>query len=171
MDKLLENVKKELKEVEAQGLNMNNLDVIHKLVSLTKDLEQIKAMKECEKKKEGSDMRHEDYRDDYRDGYREERKGSYERYDEHDDYRRRGMSGRYRDTDRFHEHLDRLVDGAEAYEYNKSRYRHGDEGRIHEGLEKLMYALCMFVESTMDFAESPEEKEIIRKHVHKISKI
>ena len=36
------------------------------------------------------------------------------------------------------------------------------------GLEKLMYALCMFVESTMEFAESPREKEIIRKHIDKL---
>ena len=41
----------------------------------------------------------------------------------------------------------------------------GDESRVIEGLEKLMYAMCMFVESAMDFAETPQEKEVIRKHI------
>jgi hypothetical protein len=47
----------------------------------------------------------------------------------------------------------------------------GDESRVVEGLEKLMYAVCMLVESTMDFAETPTEKEIVRKHIQKISRI
>lgn len=38
-------------------------------------------------------------------------------------------------------------------------------------LKKMMYAVCMFVESAMDFAESPEEKEIIRKHVQKLKNL
>ena len=70
------------------------------------------------------------------------------------------------------EHMDRMMDGMDQYEYGKDRYMHGnDDGRMVEGLEKLMYALCMFVESAMDFAETPQEKEIIRKHVQKISRI
>lgn len=47
----------------------------------------------------------------------------------------------------------------------------GDSERMYDGLEKLMYAICMFIESTMDFAESPEEKEIIRKHIQKLKNI
>lgn len=30
---------------------------------------------------------------------------------------------------------------------------------------------CMFVESTMEFAETPQEKEIIRKHIQKLQKM
>ena len=68
------------------------------------------------------------------------------------------------------EHLDRINDGVEMYDYGRERYQHGDsEERIYEGLEKLMYAVCMFVESAMDFAETPEEKDIIRRHVQKMS--
>ena len=44
----------------------------------------------------------------------------------------------------------------------------GTQERMNEGLEKLMYATCVFIESMMDFAETPEEKEIIRRHIHKI---
>ena len=83
-------------------------------------------------------------------------------------YGRRG-SGRY---SRMRDHMERMMDGMDQYEYGKERYMHGgDEGRVMEGLEKLMYAMCMFVESAMDFAETPQEKEIIRKHVQKISKL
>jgi tRNA U34 5-carboxymethylaminomethyl modifying GTPase MnmE/TrmE len=68
--------------------------------------------------------------------------------------------------------MDRMIDGMDQYEYGKERYMHsGDESRVIEGLEKLMYAMCMFVESAMDFAETPQEKEVIRKHVQKISHI
>ncbi|MBO5871460.1 MAG: hypothetical protein J6Q75_02300 [Bacteroidaceae bacterium] len=70
------------------------------------------------------------------------------------------------------DHMDRMMDGVDQYEYGKERYMHGgDESRVIEGLEKIMYAVCMFVESAMDFAESPQEKELIRKHIQKIKNI
>jgi hypothetical protein len=31
-----------------------------------------------------------------------------------------------------------------------------------------MYGVCMMVETAMDFAETPEEKEIIHKHIQKL---
>lgn len=86
-------------------------------------------------------------------------------------YNNRG-GGNYNGYNRMKEHLDRINDGVEMYDYGRERYQHGDsEERIYEGLEKLMYAVCMFVESTMDFAETPEEKDIIRRHVQKMSSI
>lgn len=80
---------------------------------------------------------------------------------------------RYTGNDnRMREHLNRIYEGAEMYEYGRDRYQHGgNEERIYDGLEKLMYALCMFVESTMEFAETPQEKEIIRKHIQKLQKM
>ena len=167
MEKLLNEAKKELHEMGEQGLSTNNLEAVAKLASLVKNIEKINKMeKECE---EEGHMRDYGYRGEYRErgNYRDD----YGRYDEDYGRRSRDSMGRYRGDDRFHEHLDRLMDGAEEYEYSRSRYRGGNEERIYDGLEKLMYALCMFVESTMDFAESPEEKEIIRKHIRKIREI
>jgi hypothetical protein len=70
------------------------------------------------------------------------------------------------------EHLMRIQDGTDIYQYGRERYRHGrNDERMYDGLEKLMYAICMFIESTMDFAESPQEKEIIRKHIQKLRNI
>ena len=89
----------------------------------------------------------------------------------YDDYSY-GRRGGYRGNDRFREHLNRVIDGADMYEYGRERYMEGgSEERIYDGLEKLMYAVCTFVESTMDFAESAEEKEIIRKHIQKLKNI
>jgi hypothetical protein len=71
--------------------------------------------------------------------------------------------------ERMYGHLDRIEDGIDDYSYGKDRYYDsGDSARVEEGLEKLMYGICMMVETAMDFAETSEEKEIIHKHIQKI---
>lgn len=178
MHKLLENAKKELKKIEDNGLNTSNIDNAYKLASISKNLMKLEE-------KEGENEMRGGYMGDYRDGRGGYRDGGYRDggYDMYNDgsYGRRGVpgSGRgrggrysYSGDERWHEHLDRVMDGADMYEYGRNRYRDGgDKERMHDGLEKLMYALCMFVESTMDFAETPEEKEIIRKHIQKIKNV
>lgn len=179
MHKLLENAKKELKQIEEIGLNSNNIDNAYKLVDIAKNIMKLQKMEDGDGRMRGG------YRDEYRDGrggyrdidYRDDGYGNYG----DDSYGRRGVpgsgrsrgrDGRYRGDERWNEHLDRIIDGADMYQYGRGRYRDsGDSERMYDGLEKLMYAICMFIESTMDFAESPEEKEIIRKHVQKIKNI
>lgn len=178
MHKLLENAKRELKQIEEAGLNSGNLDNAYKLVDIAKNICKMQMMEEGEERMRGRHMN--EYRDG-RGGYRDMdyRNDEYGYYDDMygkrgipDSGRMRGRDGRYRGDDRWHEHLDRIMDGADMYEYGRNRYRDGgDSERMHDGLEKLMYAICMFIESTMDFAETPEEKEIIRKHVQKIKNI
>lgn len=174
MEKLYENIKKELKEIEANGIDASNLETTSKLIDMLKNLSEIKEQEE------EKDMR--DY-DNYGRGYRIERYDGDYRYDRdyrdryENDYGRRGVPGsgrgRYSGNDnRMRDHLNRIYEGAEMYEYGRDRYQHGgNEERIYDGLEKLMYALCMFVESTMEFAETPQEKEIIRKHIQKLQKM
>lgn len=173
MEKLFDNVKKELKQIEETGLNSGNIDNAYKLSSIAKNLYKIQK-----EDKEGMRRYTEDHyenRGNYRDGgYRD---GGYRdgMYPYEPMYGRRGMPdgrGRYRGDDRWNEHLNRIMEGADMYQYGRTRYRDGgDSERMYDGLEKLMYAICMFIESTMDFAESPEEKEIIRKHIQKIKNI
>lgn len=168
MDKLFDNAKKELKQIEQTGLNSSNIDNAYKLLSIAKNIKKLEMLKEGEGNMRGGYM---DYDRDYDrryDGYRDDER-----------YGRRGIpgsgrGGRYRgdDNDRMYDHLDRIMEGVEMYKYGRGRYRDsGDQERMHDGLEKLMYAICMFIESTMDFAESPEEKEIIRKHIQKIKNL
>lgn len=167
LDKLVNSVEKELKEIGEQGLNASNLDMAKKLVDIYKDLQ------EAEQLGGNYDMR--GYGKD--DGY-SNRGGDYQgrgRYYVEDDYDNRGGynnrgGSNYNGYNRMKEHLDRINDGIEMYDYGRERYQHGDsEERVFEGLEKLMYAVCMFIESAMDFAETPQEKDIIRRHIQKIS--
>lgn len=157
MDKLFENVRKELKQIEANGLTSSNLDTAYKLASLGKNLKKID--------KEGDQMRDRYMGDGHRGGdYRAYIEGEYGR----------PRMGRYRtyDGDRFTRHLDYIDEGLDMYMYGKDRYFDGgDKYHLHEGLEKLMYGVCMLVETAMDFAETPEEKEIVRKHVQKMKNI
>lgn len=153
MEKILENVQSEIKQIGEQGINANNIDVLFKLVDIEKDIYEIK-----EKQGGGSMMR-----------------GYFER----DDYGSRRDRGRYMDRprgtsrdDRMYQHLDRIMEGADDYQYGRDKYRDsGSYDRMEEGLEKLMYAVCVFVESMCDFAETPEEKEIIRRHIQKIKNV
>lgn len=186
MEKLQEMVKKELTEIEGKGVNASNLELIDKLTDIYKNLTTIKAMEEQGGEKMSEYSRYRDgggygyraYNDGgYREGgYREGgyREGGY-RDGGYEEYGRRGVPGsgrgRYNNS-RMRDNMERMMDGMDQYEYGKERYAHGgDDNRVMEGLEKLMYAMCMFVESAMDFAESPQEKEIIRKHIKKISNI
>ena len=174
MEKLYENIKKELKEIEANGIDASNLETTSKLIDMLKNLSKIKEQEEEKDMRDynnyGRDYRVERYDDDYR--YNRDYRDGYE-----NDYGRRGVPGSGRghytgNDNRMRDHLNRIYEGAEMYEYGRDRYQHGgNEERIYDGLEKLMYALCMFVESTMEFAETPQEKEIIRKHIQKLQKM
>ena len=42
MEKILENVRKEIKEIEEQGINANNLEILYKLTDIEKDIYEIK---------------------------------------------------------------------------------------------------------------------------------
>ena len=161
MDKLIHKMEKELCELGEREITSAELEAVSKIVDTVKDLYEIK-----EKKEEGNSMR--DYRDsyqgyDYRDGGRM-----------YNNYGRRGVpgSGRYRDHDRFRDHMEDIMECMEMYEYDKARYRAGgSEERMYDGIDKLMHSICMFVEAAMDFAETPQEKEIIRDHVQKMKQM
>lgn len=163
MNKLKEQIKKELTEIEEKGINASNLELVSKLTEIYKELGEIEKMD-----KGGQEMQeYGRYRDG---GYSTYRDGGY---NARGNYRDGGYNEGYgRRYSRMRDHMDRMMDGMDQYEYGKERYMHGgDDGRVMEGLEKIMYAICMFVETAMDFAESPQEKELIRKHIQKISKI
>ena len=172
MHKIIKDVNREIKQIEEQGVNGGNIELLSKLVDIRKDIDTITAM-EAEYPLRYGEERYmypygdyygrENYaRGNYRDSYN--RGGNYNQ-----DY---GRQGNYRGNPRMSEHLNRIMDGADAYEYGRERYRDGGGAeRMEEGLEKVMYGICMFVESMMDFAETPQEKEIIRKHLQKMKSI
>lgn len=159
MEKILDNVKKEIKQIAEQGINANNIDVLYKLIDIEKDIHEIKE-------KEGGSMMRRDYMD--RDYGMPRTRGRDGRYMDRDSYNRDNY-GHIGYDDRIYQYIDRIMEGANEYQYGKDRYRDGGtQDRMEDGLEKLMYAVCIFIESMMDFAETPEEKEIIRHHIQKI---
>ena len=50
--------------------------------------------------------------------------------------------------------------------------KNGDNpDRLVEGMEMIMGAICNFVEELSDYAETSQEKEVIRKHLNKMKNI
>lgn len=178
MHKLFENVEKELKQIEQAGLNSNNLDTAHKLASIGKNIKKIEKLQREEeehmREPQSENYGARRYMGEYEGYYPHNRGGNYNAYIEGSYGRREPMNyerGRYMDhgQDRFYTHLNKIEDGLDMYSYGKERYRgSGDDSRMQEGLERMMYGICMFIESALDFAETPEEKEIIRKHIAKL---
>lgn len=180
---LKELVKKELKEVGNKGLSSSNLESTSKLVDILKDLEEV------ESGERENMMQYNNYgMPPYMNGGMYGEPGGYNNrgynergygargyneggYNERS-YNERGSGGgrSYNGYDnRMRDRIDRVIDGAEMYEYGRDRYQHGGSHEaMEEGLEKMMYAVCMLVETAMDAAQSPKEKEIIRKHIQKI---
>lgn len=165
MRPLYDNINKEIDCIEQQGVSNANIDNLFKLVDIAKDLIELDEKTNPEKE----DMR-------YMRSYDvEPRYRGRDYWDDRDYYRSgRRMYGRdgerYGHLDeRFYERLDRITEALEDYMYGKNRYHDsGGVERMKEGLDKLMYGVCTLVETLMDFAETPEEKEIVRKHVDKM---
>lgn len=185
---LKELIKKELKEVANKGLTSANLESTYKLVDILKDLTEVesenKEMHQGSQSGMGGQYGMVDYRympqymgpgtwrgymeGDYgargygTDGYRE--RGGYG-----EQYNQGGGRGYNGPDKRMRDRIERVIEGAEVYDYGRDRYQHGGSHEaMEEGLEKMMYAVCMLVETAMDAAQSPKEKEIIRKHIQKI---
>lgn len=181
MDKLMEKVKKELNNIAEKGLSSTNLETTYKLIDIYKDIKEAEYY-ESEIKEEGGDYSMPRRRDS-RGRYME---GEYDRggYDARGGYNARG--GGYNDgywesrgkygypylDERSQRYMERMMEGMDAYNEGKDRYRRGDdETRMIDGIEMAMAAVCMFVESIAEFAETPKEKEIIRKHLEKMKKV
>lgn len=158
-----------------QCLTGANFQTAAELVDMVKDLYEIEA------KKEGLRAM-----DRYTDRYYPERSregeyggyGNYGRYEEgYGRYSERGRDMRYRDggnygtyrgQEDFCYYLDELNYGADRYQEGRGGRYGADKNRMLDGLEKMMHGICTLVETTMDIAETPEEKEIIKNHIQKL---
>ena len=163
MHELEHKAKKELEKIADQGFTTSNLEIASKLVDIVKDIHEID---EKEGEQYGRYDGYRDNRDRYpmnsifstsRDGYMGSRDGGYQ-------------NGR--GNERFNRNIDRIKEGADMYWYGRERYNAGgNKEQMNESLENMMYAVCSLIESGMDIAETPEEKEIIRKHIRKLQSL
>lgn len=145
MEMLLKRVRKELDAIADKGISSSNLETTNKLVDIYKDLKEICAMDN-----ETYDAR----------GRRDSSRYSGDRYNFHPI------------DERYERYLSRMRDGMSDYGEGRNRYRDGgSESRMIDGIEMTMGAVINFVESLMDYAETSQEKEIVRKYINKLKNV
>lgn len=163
-DKIKALVIKELEQFSDTELDDDDLDVLYKLVDIDKDLENIDYWKV---KKEVMKMRYNDY-GDYSEG-------------DYGNYGRRGVpgSGRgrsrsYRGHDEGEEMLEDMRESYSAYSESRNAYSRGNYGAGQESMKALEDTMELFTEFTQKMiqeVDSPEAKQIIRKHLRRISQM
>lgn len=163
-DKIKEMVVKELEQFsDTTDLHGDELDVLYKLVDIDKDLENIDYWKV---KKEVMKMRYNDYGDYSEGGYSEGR------------YGRRGVPGtgrgRYRGHDDGEDMIEDMKYSYSAYSESRNAYGRGNYGAEQESMEALedtMRVFTEFAQKMIQEVDSPEAKQIIKKHLRKISQM
>ena len=150
MEELLKKVTKELENIGDKGLTSSNLETTYKLIDIYKDIKEACWYED--------QLKHDDI-------YGARRN----RYMEHDDH---SIYERYPLDDRNERYFERMREGVYNYNEGKMRYKdNNSKDRMIEGVEMTMGAIVNFIESMLDFAETPTEKEIVRKYVDKLKKI
>ena len=160
MDKLLGRVEKELENIADKGLSSSNLDTTFKLIDIYKDIKEADYYDSQDGGSYGAQRR--DSRGRYmgdRDSWKTEKWDS----DRSHEYENLGPMKRY---------FDRLGDEMDTYNMNRGRYRKGDSStRIEDGIDMVMDAIHKMVECLYDYAETAQEKEIVRKHIDKMKSL
>lgn len=160
-DKIKRMVEQELEQLSNTELDDNNLDVLYKLVDINKDLENIDYWNV---KKEVMKMRYNNYGDYSEGGY--------------GNYGRRGVPGtgrgRYRGHDEGEDMIEDMRESYSAYSESRNasvRGNYGAEQDSMEALEDTMRLFTEFAQKMIQEVDSPEAKQIIRKHLRKISQM
>lgn len=167
-NKIKDIIEKELKQFsDTTELNGDELDVLYKLVDIDKDLENIDYWKV---KKEVMKMRYNNYGEYSEGGYSEGRYSG--------NYGRRGVPGtgrgRYRGHDEGENMIEDMRESYSAYSESRDAYGRGNYGADQEGmkaLEDTMEIFTEFAQKMIQEVDSPEAKQIVRKHLRKISQM
>ena len=163
LEKIKSIVEKELTQFSGTELSEDDLDILYKLIDINKDIENIDYWNV---KKEGIKMRYENY-GDYSEG----------RYSE-GRYGRRGVPGtgrgRYRGHDEGEDMIEDMRESYSAYSESRNAYSRGNYGAEQESMEALEDTMRLFTDfahKMIQEVDSPEAKQIIRKHLRKISQM
>ena len=95
---------------------------------------------------------------------------NYGNYGNYNEYGRRGVDSKYRAS----KYMDGMRSGYEAYEESRNEYNNGNYGAKEDGLKELefmMHEATKWLKAIKEKATSPEEQEIYRKHIMKISEM
>lgn len=159
--RVIEDTELLINQILDEGINSDNLDNLGKLVDIHKDICYEEYLK---LKKEDIKMRYNEYNDYGRRGVPGTGRGRYGR---------RGVPGtgrgRYRGGDSMNEMMDNYENYNEAYEemYNGN---YGAEGGMIKSAEGIMKNIYEIVEELSE-AESPEVMQIIKKYAKKINEM
>lgn len=162
-EKIKNLVMKELEQYSDTDLNAEDLDKLYKLVDIDKDLENIDYWNV---KKEVMKMRYNNYGEYSEGGYSEGR------------YGRRGVPGtgrgRYRGHDDGEDMIEDMRESYSAYSESRNAYNRGNYGAEQDSMKALEDTMELFTEfahKMIQEVDSPEAKQIIRKHLRKISQM
>lgn len=153
-EKILQKTSEYIEKVGEQGLDTVDMDYLSKVVDIHKDITEVKCMNNGYGNYNG----------------RGPSGGAYGEYNEYGDYGRRGVDSRYRAS----KYMDGMRGSYEAYEDYRGEYNRGNYGAKEDGLKELdymMHAAMKFIKMIKEEATSPEEQEIVRKHIMKISEM
>lgn len=163
MDKVKKQVEEKIKEISQEGINMSNLETLGELVDIHKDLENEEYWKE---KKEVMSM---NYRGEYgnygNEGYGARRRDSRGRYMARG--RGRGNYGADEPMEEMYEKYQEYSEGKEQYE----RGNYGAKDGAMKSLEFMLESAIDFFEMLFEEASTPEEKQMIKHYIKKISEM
>ena len=145
MKELIEKTEEYISKAGKQNLDASDIDYLGKVVDIYKDLKEVENMN----------------------NYGRE---NYGRYGEYNEYGRRGVDSRYRGEN----YMDGMNGSYRNYEAARYEYNNGNYGAKEDGLKELeymMHSAMKFIKMIKDEATSPEEQEIFRKHIAKISEM
>ena len=131
-----------IEQVADNGLDDVDIDYLSKIVDIHKDLKEVECM-----------------------NY-----GRYGNYGRYDAYGRRGIDAKYRGE----EYMDNMRGSYRTYEDARNEFNAGNYGAKEDGLRELeymMHSAMKFIKMIKEEATSPEEQEIVRKHIMKISEM
>lgn len=169
MDKVKEQVEKQIQTITETGVATNNIDYLYKLIDIHKDLANEEYWKE---KKEVYKMRYNDYGDYNEGGYgRRGVPGTGRR--RYSGYGRRGVPGtgrgRYRGEEMIEEMQEHFGNYSEAMEeFDEGNY--GAETGMIKSAKGIMENVYSIIEELAE-SNNPEVMQIIKKYSKKISEM
>ena len=141
-EKILKITGEYIEQVADNGLEDVDIDYLSKIVDIHKDMKEVECM-----------------------NY-----GRYGNYGNYNEYGRRGVDAKYRGEN----YMDSMRGSYRTYEEARNEYNAGNYGAKEDGLRELeymMHSAMKFIKMIKEEATSPEEQEIVRKHIMKISEM
>lgn len=141
-EKILKITGEYIEQVADNGLEDVDIDYLSQIVDIHKDMKEVECM-----------------------NY-----GRYGNYGNYNEYGRRGVDAKYRGEN----YMDSMRGSYRTYEEARNEFNAGNYGAKEDGLRELEYTMhsaMKFIKMIKEEATSPEEQEIVRKYIMKISEM